>query len=319
MPSNRDTKPIQRKVSHIIERLLAFVGAIAALIGLVSGGIAIFEHLQRSSEAADLEAAWVSGGNARTVASGERLSGSLVISKFAVPDGVVSVAPGTVIVADVLELGPKASIRGTEAFIFARFLTGGRIDFSGRPGQQPGEAGAAGGRIHLIVANTRGSAVDVSGGAGAHGKPGKRGQDGRDGRCDGFGRYRGADRGADGEAGGPGGNGGAAGVAVVLTASVGPTASNANGGTAGRGGAGGAPGQGGRGCVGLGGSQPNASPGVPGANGDDGKRGPDSSVVCRALPVAELRRSAAMVAQSPERAADEVARLGRLPSASCLQ
>ena len=317
MSQATDTPPLRRKISRIVERTFAIVGAIAAVVGLISGGIAISDHFKKISSAADFDAAWVANGAVRNVSDGENLRGTVLAQKIILSEGTATLAPETILIADVIELGPKASLRGSKAFVIARKVTGGRFDFSGSPGQESGAMGSPGGEIHIITNSALGSSIDVSGGSGSDGEFGQRGQDGRDGRCDGFGRYRGADRGGNGEAGSRGGDGGHAGIAVLLTATTGPISITATGGSGGLGGAGGAPGQGGRGCVGLGGSQSNAPSGTPGVNGESGNRGRDSVIMCRVLPSAELRRSANTIAQSPERITHEVTRLSQLASASC--
>ncbi len=304
-------------IKAFVERTLTLIGLLATLVGLTAGGIALLDYLNKVSTESELAAPWVERGQLRNLENGESLGGMVVAPKIVLKDGTANIEAGAILVADALELGATASLRGTDAIIIARRVTGGRVDFSGKPGSSGGQSGAKGGTLLVVTSDASVLHIDVSGGDGARGADGDRGSNGRNGRCDGFGRYRGAAGGGNGKAGGNGGNGGDAGLARVLTATHGKPTVTSRGGSGGSGGAGGPGGQGGRGCVGLGGSQSNAQAGSSGRNGSAGNRGADSAVECYVFSPHVLREMVGRIQDNPDQVREKIEGLVQKATARC--
>lgn len=178
-----------------------------------------------------------------------------------------------------------AILHAPQIWIFAEEVVGGGLDVSGNDGTPENRDGSNAGSIYILA--TRVERVDIMarGGSGLQGGQGARGGNGRDGRCDGFGRWRAAQRGGTGGVGERGGNAGdGADVRIVVSAPYEPGDVDTSPGNPGDGGPGGDPGFGGDGCVGLGGAQPTASNGLRGAVGPLGSEGNPGTLTTEEKP-----------------------------------
>ena len=207
------------------------------------------------------------------------------------------------IVADTLDMSRGGSIHAPNITVFAKQLTGGRFDVSGRDGlvaTEDARDGTNAGSITIAAISATDIQLVATGGMGENGSDGDRGSRGRRGNCDGFGEWRAARRGGDGEPGQNGGSGGDGGDITVWYSDILRVQQyDVAGGGEGSGGRGGPGGRGGSGCIGLGGAQEAAGNGTAGLNGRPGT--PGSAGVYRVQEVSGnlLMREFTRVAAAP--------------------
>jgi|GEM_PF-5606426 len=202
--------------------------------------------------------------------------GLIRADQIAITDALELKAQDLVLVANEILFAPGASLKtsnGGSVTLVATRIAGGSINTSGDDGTSPGSKGQDAGNIVIRAGTIEGTQLIARGGNGAAGLPGSQGRPGAPGDCDGFGRWRAAQRGGPGGDGDPGGDGGDGGVVDVKVGQLLTISVSAEAGLGGRGGLGGPGGPGGDGCVGLGGTQlakgqgPAGTPGIDGASG----------------------------------------------------
>ena len=189
------------------------------------------------------------------------------------------------LVAESVRLADDAILHAPQIWIFAEEVAGGRLDVSGNDGTPENRDGSNAGSIYILAERVERVDIMAVGGNGLQGGQGARGSNGRNGRCDGFGRWRAAQRGGNGGVGERGGSAGDGGnIRIVFGTSYEPGNVDTNPGTRGEGGPGGNPGVGGDGCVGLGGAQSAASGGSSGPLGPNGSDGESVTLTTEEKP-----------------------------------
>ena len=214
-----------------------------------------------------------------------------VVADEVVIDSPVRTDQRVVIVANQVTFNEGGEISAPAVVVFARRVSFGRMNASGRPARgRRGRNGGDGGALFIAADRIEGTELDVSGGDGAPGARGRRGRDGVDGVCTSwfglsrlFGgpKWRDATSGQDGGRGGPGGNGGRGGQLTLFTRPGGERTLgevDINGGRPGGAGPGGLGGRGGRGCsplvhIATNPPQPNGASGGAGRAGARGRNG----------------------------------------------
>jgi len=214
-------------------------------------------------------------------------SAGLIIADEITVSGVVQFPTETFWVANSIIFDDDAQVvaaAGVALRMAAARFVNLRASADGANAASRGDHGGNAGTVLLVGLDFDVGRVSAKGGNGAQGLNGTAGGNGRNGRCDGFGEYRGNQRGGDGAPGGAGGNGGSGGSVTVYSSTAVPEGSfNVEGGRAAIGGNGGPGGRGGSGCSGLGGTQAAAGNGNLGAQGPAGTDGTPGQVRPRRL------------------------------------
>lgn len=275
---------------------MALFGAVATVMAIlgIPGLLPLIERILEP-ELADVVFCEAEGAGCSDMLLDEDPAGNLITANRLTLARDMAVPPGTVIVANEIDLGGRTLTASSDIAIFAREARNGTvrvIDFTDElagDGHSEQLAGLPGGRFTGVFGAARSSlVVDASGEAGTTGKAGSRGGDGQDGECGPF-DFEGNDPGEDGEAGSDGGRGGDAGSIrlVAKQTSADPTVYRTLGGVGGAGGQGGAGGRGGDGCVGLGGTQERD---VDGRSGQAGSKGDPGLSGARSISSVSLRQ-----------------------------
>lgn len=282
--SSRQVAPKGISIKHVLARIGAVLGVIAAIIAIWQAipSKPDDERLlfpdQTKKIQVDADSRW-----------NDQMQGAHLLSVSGV---VLNVPDGSVVSANHIRLQNGGRITGRNFGVLATTIEGGSIDATGNDGASgttPGAAGLRGqdgGTMVVVAARISNTALNANGGDGGAGAVGQDGSDGRNGRCDGFGKWVKANPGGAGGNGGAGGAGGSGGSIAVYHSpafSI-QTPPKSEGGIGGTPGAGGRGGTGGRGCVGLGGSQSNAQNGKPGISGEQGISGLPTTPAVKAVP-----------------------------------